>query len=270
MTDGLAPVVVGVDGSVDSQRALDYGVALAAGLDAETIAVRAVPAAVTPGDTVVEGRGRRIPLRVVEGPPAPALLAAADAEDARLVVVGRRGEGGFPDLLLGSTSHHVARLARRPVLVVPAGSDPRLPGPGAPLVVGVEGSPGSHVAVRGGAEVAAAYESEVTGGHALDLAPTLIFGAEGGDTYRRARQVVEGMVADWCEPLRKAGVVHRALVEEGGAALGLIRATQDSGAALLVVGSRGAGGFPGLRLGSVADPVAHNANVPVVIVPPDD
>ena len=58
-------------------------------------------------------------LRLEDGPPVPVLLATAEQEAADLIVVGSRGVGGFPELLLGSTSHHVAERASQPVLIVP-------------------------------------------------------------------------------------------------------------------------------------------------------
>ena len=51
-----------------------------------------------------------------------ALLAAADEEDADLIVVGSRGLGGFPQLLLGSTSTQLAQHSSRPVTIVPSGA----------------------------------------------------------------------------------------------------------------------------------------------------
>jgi nucleotide-binding universal stress UspA family protein len=54
---------------------------------------------------------------VVAGGPAASLLEAA--KDADVIVVGRRGLGGFGRLLLGSVSEHVVRHADTTVVVVP-------------------------------------------------------------------------------------------------------------------------------------------------------
>ena len=66
--------------------------------------------------------------------------------------------------------------------------------------------------------------------------------------------------------LTGVGAEVEQLLIQGRAALALIGAAQDS--SLLVVGSRGRGGFAGLLLGSVSQQVAHEASVPVVIIPP--
>jgi nucleotide-binding universal stress UspA family protein len=63
-------------------------------------------------------------------------------------------------------------------------------------------------------------------------------------------------------------VRHDVVVREGNAAAVLVAESQ--GAEMLVVGSRGRGGFSGLLLGSVSQQAAHHATCPVVIVPPAD
>ncbi len=62
-----------------------------------------------------------VPFRVVlsDGKPAPAIIAVAKKEAADLVVTGRRGRGGFAELLLGSTSHALSHHLERPLLIVP-------------------------------------------------------------------------------------------------------------------------------------------------------
>ncbi len=56
---------------------------------------------------------------VVDGNPVQVLLNAARDHDADLIVVGSRGMGGFPELLLGSTSTQVSQHSKCPVLIVP-------------------------------------------------------------------------------------------------------------------------------------------------------
>jgi nucleotide-binding universal stress UspA family protein len=70
--------------------------------------------ALVPGDDVP------IDAVIVERAPAQALVELADERDARVIVVGTRGERPIQGALLGSTPHKLLHLADRPVLVVPA------------------------------------------------------------------------------------------------------------------------------------------------------
>jgi nucleotide-binding universal stress UspA family protein len=56
---------------------------------------------------------------IVERAPAEALVELADERDARVIVVGTRGETPLRGALLGSTPHRLLHMSRRPVLVVP-------------------------------------------------------------------------------------------------------------------------------------------------------
>lgn len=136
-------IVVGVDGSEPSARAVEWCAKYAEGLGAEVVAVHVIEipvyaAPMLPLPTLTaEGREEirdltarewcaaltkaNVPHRVLllDGTPAEALMRAADAEKADLVVTGTRGRGGFAELLLGSTSHSLSHHLDRPLLIVP-------------------------------------------------------------------------------------------------------------------------------------------------------
>jgi nucleotide-binding universal stress UspA family protein len=57
-----------------------------------------------------------------DGSPVAVLLGVADEVDADVLVVGSRGVGAFPQMLLGSTSTQVAQASTRPVVIIPAAS----------------------------------------------------------------------------------------------------------------------------------------------------
>ena len=138
-TMGAGPVVVGVDGSANAQRALGVAADLARRLDVDLVVLHALGLM-----TVIEGRhvpseGHRDDIEqllrtewcrslqrdrslrwraeIVYGSPADVLLNQGTDLDASLVVVGSRGIGD--ELALGSTSHHVVHHCDRPVVVVP-------------------------------------------------------------------------------------------------------------------------------------------------------
>jgi nucleotide-binding universal stress UspA family protein len=140
----MREILVGIDGSEGSRRALRWAAAEARQWQAHLSVVTAwsyPAAAVSPtygavapaeemharqeelGRKVLAEEGLedpqdlRVSLRVVEGPAAPSLIRAA--EDADLLVVGARGVGGFMGLVLGSVSQHCVGHAPCPVVVVP-------------------------------------------------------------------------------------------------------------------------------------------------------
>jgi nucleotide-binding universal stress UspA family protein len=136
-------ILVGVDGSPYARHAIRWTVGLAEALAGEIVAVHALgllthlgtPSVVVPahehreevralleGEWSVSLNESQVPHRylLVDGNPPLALMAAADAEDADLIVVGTRGTGGFPGLQLGSTSHQLVQHSGRPVAVVPS------------------------------------------------------------------------------------------------------------------------------------------------------
>jgi nucleotide-binding universal stress UspA family protein len=135
------------------------------------------------------------------------------------------------------------------------------------IVVGVDGSDQSRAALRWalrqaeltGAEVQAviAWTYAVMG---YGWAPVLA--ADEADWGETAAKTLAGVVADEADPAAEVRVSTS--VVEGNAAQVLLKAAE--GAELLVVGSRGHGGFAGALLGSVSQHCAHLAPCPIVIV----
>ena len=134
------------------------------------------------------------------------------------------------------------------------------------IVVGVDGSAGSRRALRRAAEEARAHGASievVTAWNMLDQVTATEFDPDYGEA--RARADLEEIVAS---ELGEEAPPVSLRVENDLPTRALLKAAE--GAWLLVVGSRGFGGFKGLLLGSVSQQVAHHAPCPVLIVPDHD
>lgn len=202
--------------------------------------------------------------RIVHGLPAPALLDAA--ADADLLVVGARGMGGFRGLLLGSVSHQCVHHATVPVAIVRACMEADQSSDERPLVVGVDGSKSSQRALEWAVAEAAARRTELVALHARWPVIDPPIGATAGevdDLDAEAEAMVRGALEDAGAPA--TGVPVEVMVLHGSAAAGLLEVART--ASLLVVGSRGHGGFRGLLLGSVSQHVVHHAPCVTVVVP---
>ncbi len=134
------------------------------------------------------------------------------------------------------------------------------------IVVGVDGSPGSMAALRFaitearargcGVRAVRAWSIPFVGDAPGAMLPDLVgdFGTEAEMTLRDALASYEGEEVE-IEPRVAEGPAARVLVDE------------SADAVMLVVGSRGRGGFTGLLLGSVSRQCAHQAACPVIVVP---
>jgi nucleotide-binding universal stress UspA family protein len=136
------------------------------------------------------------------------------------------------------------------------------------IVVGVDGSGESKAALRWAVEEARLRRARVEAVHAWWIVPML----EPGDhpapeatdwNPRGATERVRAFIADTVGEQTEVEITPVAVQGEQASAA-LVDAAKD--ADLLVVGSRGAGGFSGLLLGSVSQQCAHHAPCPIVIV----
>jgi nucleotide-binding universal stress UspA family protein len=139
---GIERIVVGLDGSADSQAALQWALDMAKGMGSTVTAVYAVdlpsfypePAVTLQFDDgwrktmlmeleetwckPLREAGIRYRAVMEDGRAAAVISSVAQAEDADIIVVGRRGRGGVAELVLGSVSHALVLRSRIPVLVI--------------------------------------------------------------------------------------------------------------------------------------------------------
>jgi nucleotide-binding universal stress UspA family protein len=202
---------------------------------------------------------------------SPAAVLVQESHDAELVVVGCRGRGDLASALLGSVSLAVAAHAHCPVVVARAAAD-RQVGPDFGVVVGVDGSEASERAVAFAAEAAerSAASLRVVGAWQMpyvDAFGTTVWDVAGRGTVEESlreatQRSLESVVAGLAST--HPGLAVTSSVIEDDPAVALNDASREAG--LVVVGSRGRGGFGGLLLGSVSHHVVHGAHCPVAVV----
>jgi nucleotide-binding universal stress UspA family protein len=171
--------------------------------------------------------------------PTPVLLA--ESARARHVVVGSHGLGGFTGALVGSTAVALSVHGECPVVVVRGGVHE------GPVVVGVDVSPESDPALGFGFEEAAASGVPLVAAMA-----------------HADKQLLNTRMSGWLGKYPDVAV-EQLVVDERPIPM-LLELGQRAG--LLVVGSRGRGGFTGMLLGSTSQALIYHAPCPVAVVRP--
>ncbi|MFM7253328.1 MAG: universal stress protein [Ilumatobacteraceae bacterium] len=133
------------------------------------------------------------------------------------------------------------------------------------VVVGVDGSEGAQRALRFAIDEAVAHNWRVMLVHGVDVGLSAADPYGGGAVLEQLQQAGRTALEAAAAEVVKAGLEASTKLEVGSPAYALIDASK--GAAMLVVGSRGHGGFMGLLLGSVSSACVHHAHCPIVVVP---
>jgi nucleotide-binding universal stress UspA family protein len=268
-------IVVGYDGSGDSELALDWADELAAEqgrslcvliseVDQTQIleatsdwhAAKMAELEAQARDRLAGARTRRSGIEVVGLPPTQALIEAS--ERASVVVVGARGHSLLSGAVLGSVSQHVSRHSSCPVVVARAPYNPDADR----VVVGVDGSTGSRKALEFAFDHASRTGATVTAIHAWRNAGRGRNGEGLMEEIRAAERILAEALAGFSDQYPDVKVTTDAVPIAPQRAL----ADASQSAELIVVGSRGLGAFAGLLLGSVSQSVLHHAQCTVAVV----
>lgn len=292
-------IVVGVDGTEPSERAALWAARQAAVFGTPLLLVYAMQwpvharahlhapvgiGALEPGITeepmrrwardMLEGLAARcretagvdVHTDVVSGDPTDAVILAADR--VAFVVVGHSDHGGVAEFLLGSTAQRLTRSCPWPVVVIrdEIAIDGRRDG--GPVVVGVDGSLVSGLALRFAFGFATRHASEVLVVRAVDEVVTTV--VEPVDDHEEAalEESRSSTGADLAACARRHPGVQYQLMSVGGSAEdALLSASAE--ASLLVVGSHGKGAVRRALTGSVSHEVVDKASCPVAVLPPE-
>ena len=210
-----------------------------------------------------------IDAKIMSGSPAGAIIDASAT--ANLVVTGTQSTAGIIGHLAGSVAAQIAAHAHTPVIVVRETDSVRphsSPSP-ARIVVGLDGSDESQralafavdEAVERDASIEAVYGWCVPDVH--DIEPFINSTYVLEDEKAKADRLVSEAVSGWSDRYPDLAITHR-IVYTFDAVDALLQASTE--ADLIVVGSRGHGGFLGLRLGSTVDGMIRLSSVPVAVV----
>lgn len=205
----------------------------------------------------------RVEIRQVLEDGMPARKLIEHSAVARMVVVAANFSDRLTTLLLGSTTLTVANKAACPVTVWRGSTDQPLPD-GRPVLVGVDGSPGSTAAVGEAFELAAALDVEVVALHAWND-PDLLQWTPVPDAWETLAQQEEELLSErmagWSEKYPDVTVTK--VVQKNPPAQALLEYAEST--QLVLTGSRGHNRLTGLLVGSTSQNLLHHAPNPVVI-----
>jgi nucleotide-binding universal stress UspA family protein len=285
------------DFSDGSERALDAALALAGEFDAELHMLHAVvlhaddpndPAHHFPDADAIRSRleqtaesrmasgiagrpatGVRVSRHQRRGmAAAPVILEVADELDADLIVMSTHGRRGLQNLLLGSVTEEVLRLAECPVLTIRAAADSAVFPAAAPILVPVDFSEYSRQALTLARELARRFDSRIQVLHVFErpIHPEIYLGGMPLDSpdFRTVETSLREALETFVRETPGPDVDIERFVLEGRAVPAILEFGEEHGAGMIVIASHGLSGLAHVLLGSVTEKIVRRAECPVL------
>jgi nucleotide-binding universal stress UspA family protein len=296
----FARILLATDGSPSSQQACEVAAQIAGGFGSQVTVLSAIPSisalaaplegeyyskiinkaedAVEKAASVFKKAGVSVSEKEVpqgRSSPIETIVEYATEERADLIAMGTRGMGGIKRAVLGSVSSGVAQHASCSTLVVRQSERKEGARPVERAVVAIDGSENAQRALEAAVDMAKRLKLELRIAH-VAFVPGLLWsmGMPGslipadkieGDAESSGRQLVSKAVKFATE----GGVANpkgEMVTKLTSPAQGLVELAEQGDADVIVVGTRGMGGFKKMLLGSVANSVLHYAHCSVLVV----
>jgi len=288
-------ILVPLDGSEFSERALPMATSLAQAMEAKVIWMRAASASVFPGvdptdaqceaiedaesylaavATGLSEQGLTVEVAAPFGDAAESIVLEAGMRTADLVVMCTHGRSGVGRWIYGSVAEQVLAHSPAPVLLVrPTGEMVTLTPEQAPLLVSLDGSAFAEAALPHAVALARAFGGRILLVRALEQPVISYEYAVTGILYEsmeEQRRQAESYLLGVAQRLRSDGLNVETLVWQGWPADVIVHRGLASGVRLIVMATHGRTGIARLVLGSVALEVVRHSQLPVLLVRPTE
>ena len=197
----------------------------------------------------------QVEIHLLEGEPVKTFADFAHSDPNRLVVVGAHSHHGPGELGSGVPAHSLLHHLHSPLAVIHDDFEPLA---GGLLVVGVDGSAANEAALRWATGVAESARARVLAVFAFDPNDLMSALPPGEHPHADKIRAEVDAVTDSAVEL---------VLEEAHPVAALIDVATREHAAAIVVGTRGRGGFSGLRAGHIPRELIDHSPTPVIIVP---
>ncbi len=291
----MKTILVPLDGSSLSQRALPYATALAKRTGAKLLLTRAVLANPYANDDVAVAqkaligdaefeldliaKGLRVEgveaePRVVHGPGAPAILNEAKISGADMVVMSTHGRGGLGRLLYGSVADRVLRGAEIPVLAVQVGASDAWKDDAQPrILVPLDGSETAEAVLASVSVLARALNATIV---LLGVIEPVYYAYPYGMSYTSPPEpdaetslaIARTYLETQADRLRADGYTVNTIAQIGQPIGTIVEVARAEGVHAVAMATHGRGGLERLVMGSVATGVLQRVDVPVLLTRP--
>lgn len=209
---------------------------------------------------IAKEQGATILTDLEQGEAYERIVDVASEENCDIILMGRRGAGGFGQAVLGSVTARVIGYTDKDVLVVSNDANIKFK----KILLPTDGSKYSRNAAKRALDIAASYGGSIEAVSVVDFNEE--FQTIAPDAYERQMDMARGVLNDIKRACDEKGITCSPHLKEGETAAVITNSAKDIKADVIVMGSHGRTGLRRLLMGSTTEKVIGNADCPVLVV----